>query len=68
MELENLIRTKVRGIKPMRSLDYRSGSVRLNDFDNKIKVSLIKLPIKKHEDPDNFLEHQPLYTIEQFSD
>jgi len=39
--LENLIRTKVRGIKPMRSLDYRSGSVRLNDFDNKIKVSLI---------------------------
>ena len=42
MEFENLIRTKVRGIQPMRSLDYRSGSVRLNDFDNKIRVSLIQ--------------------------
>ncbi len=25
----------MRGIKPVRSLDYRSGSVRLNDFENK---------------------------------
>ena len=28
------LRIKMRGIKPIRSLDYRSGSVRLNDFEN----------------------------------
>ena len=32
---------RVQGIKPMRSLVFRSGSVRLNDFENKIIVSLI---------------------------
>ena len=34
---------------PMRSLDYRSGSVRLNDFDNKIKVSLIQKSVNRLE-------------------
>jgi hypothetical protein len=52
-------RSKVRGIKPMRSLDYRSGSVRLNDFDNKIKVSLIQvfdLTARYLGDHDKFLD------------
>jgi|GEM_PF-1450763 len=33
MEFDYFTRTKVQVIKHIRSLDYRSGSVRLNDFE-----------------------------------
>ncbi len=57
-----LNRPNGRGIKPDRSLCYRSGSVRLNDYEYKIIVSLIKtitinffmlfpMPLSKKEQP-----------------
>ena len=40
----------MRGIKPMRSLDYRSGSVRLYEFENQSLTDLKPTNRKVHRD------------------
>jgi len=47
MEFDYFTRTKMRGIKSMKSLDYRSGTLRLNDFEEQ-NHSLTDLKIAKN--------------------